>query len=459
MNSFEIRATWSLASLFAMRMLGLFMILPVFALYGESLVGATPGLIGLAIGAYGLTQAMLQVPFGLLSDRIGRKPVIVMGLLVFLVGSLVAAEADSIYGVIAGRALQGAGAIASAIMALLTDLTRDDQRAKAMAMVGASIGMSFALALVVGPVLSGWFQLEGLFIFTAVLAGLGIALTLWVVPSPDMRRVYRDTRPVMAQFSDVLKDADLLRLDLGVFVLHMMLTASFVVLPGWLLNNADIAKEQHWVVYLPILFLSFVLMLPMMIVAEKARKIKQVFLVAIVLLVLSLFSLSQWHDSVWSIAAGLFVFFWGFNLLEALLPSLVSKLAAPGFKGTSMGVYSSCQFLGAFVGGAGGGWLMGHYGDGAVYLMASGMAAVWLLFALGMKQPPYLQSVTLPLSGEGDLDSGVWASRLMTVVGVEEAVVIEEDRAAYLKVDNARLDREQLMRLSQPTLQSQAEPA
>lgn len=206
MNSFEIRATWSLASLFALRMLGLFMILPVFALYGQDLEGATPALIGIAIGAYGLTQALFQIPFGLLSDRIGRKPVIIAGLLIFLLGSLVAAQAETIYGVIAGRTLQGAGAIASAIMALLTDLTRDDQRAKAMAMVGASIGMSFALALVAGPVLAGWFELRGLFLFTAVLAGFGVALTVWVVPAPDVRKIFRDTRPVVSHFSDVLRD-------------------------------------------------------------------------------------------------------------------------------------------------------------------------------------------------------------------------------------------------------------
>ena len=459
MNSFEIRATWSLASLFALRMLGLFMILPVFALYGQDLGGATPILIGVAIGAYGLTQALFQIPFGLISDRIGRKPVIVAGLLIFLVGSLVAAEAETIYGVIAGRMLQGAGAIASAIMALLADLTRDDQRAKAMAMVGASIGMSFALALVAGPVLSAWFELKGLFLFTAVLAGFGVALTIWFVPSPDSRRVFRDTRPIVSHFSDVLRDTGLLRLNFGVFCLHMALTSTFVVMPGWLLNNADIAKDHHWIVYLPILFLSFVLMLPLMIVAEKARKIKQVFLLAVMLLGSSLFALSQWHSSLWTLVAGLFVFFWGFNLLEALLPSLVSKVAAPGFKGTSMGVYSTCQFLGAFVGGAGGGWLLGHYGDSAVYAVGCGLVVVWFLFAWSMKQPAYLQSVTLPLEDVGEQEASVWVSRLMAVTGVVEAVVIEEERAAYLKVDNARLDREQLMRLSQPSIHSQAEPA
>jgi MFS family permease len=264
---------------------------------------------------------------------------------------------------------------------------------------------------------------------------------------------------VLAHFSDVLRDTALLRLNFGVFVLHMVLTASFVVMPTWLLNNAGIDKEHHWLVYLPVLFLSFVLMLPMMIVAEKARKIKQVFLLGIAMLGASLFSLSLWHSSLMSIVLALFVFFWGFNLLEALLPSLVSKIAAPGFKGTSMGVYSTCQFLGAFTGGAGGGWLLGHYGDSTVYLVGSGLLLVWLVFASTMRQPRHLQSVTLSLTEQGEVDSSAWVARLLGVAGVEEAVVIPEDRAAYLKVDNARLDREQLMRLSQPSLADQAEVA
>ena len=452
MNSSEARATWSLASLFGLRMLGLFMILPVFAIYGEQLAGSTPQLIGLAIGAYGLTQALLQVPFGLLSDRIGRKPVIILGLIVFCVGSVVAAQSESIYGVIIGRALQGAGAIASAVMALLADLTRDDQRAKAMALVGASIGLSFSLALIIGPVIAGIVHLQGLFWVTALLAVGGIAVTVWVVPDPDSRRVFRDTRPVMDNLVDVLKNPDLLRLDLGIFLLHMVLTASFVVLPSWLVGQANIESTHHWLVYLPVLFGSFILMLPLMIMAEKAGKVKQVFLFAIALLVVSLLAISLWHHSLVSILLGLFVFFWGFNLLEALLPSLVSKLAAPGYKGTSMGVYSTCQFLGAFVGGAGGGWLLGNFYGAAVYMVGSGLIAVWFLFALGMRQPPNLHSLTLQLSHASDLDTHVWVKRFMAIAGVEEAVVIVEDKMAYLKVDKSRLDQEQLLQLSQASV-------
>ena len=443
MNALEARATWSLASLFVFRMLGLFMVLPVFALYGQQLTGATPFLLGLAIGAYGFSQALLQVPFGYLSDRFGRKPMILAGLVLFCLGSVVAALSTSITGMILGRILQGTGAIAGPVMALLSDVTREDQRTKAMAMVGASIGLSFSLALIAGPVIAGWFDLGGIFWLTAALALVGMALTLWVVPNP-VRRHARDQRPAAAQFRVVLRQTELLRLNLGVFLLHMSMTAMFVVLPMLLVDKAGLEKSEHWQIYLPILFASFVLMLPLMIAAERRRKVKQGFLTAIVLLVTALLMLANWHGSLLAIAAGLLVYFWAFNLLEAMLPSLVSKVAAPALKGTSMGVYSTTQFLGAFAGGAGGGYLLGAYGAGAVFGLAASLVALWLLAAAGMKQPRKLQDYTLALGSINAADSAFLTQRLLGVSGVEDAVVIPHEKAAYLKVDNQCLDKEQL---------------
>lgn len=452
MNSTEIRATWSLASLFALRMLGLFMILPVFAIYGQSLSGATPLLIGLAIGAYGLSQALLQVPFGFLSDRIGRKPVIYLGLTVFGVGSVIAALSHSIEGVIIGRFLQGAGAIASAVMALLADLTRDDQRSKAMAMVGASIGMSFTLALIVGPLVSGAFDLNGIFWLTAGFALLGMLVTWRLVPNVEVHRCPPLTGPVIGQFRDVFRNPELMRLNLGVMMLHMVQTAGFVVMPVLLLEHTQLDKTEHWKVYLPVLFVSFVLMLPMMIFAEKRRQIKPVFLLAIGLVLASMLMLGHWHTSLLTLVAGLFVFFWGFNLLEAMLPSLVSKIADAGFKGTSMGVYSTCQFLGAFLGGAGGGYVAGHFGPGAVYGAASALILVWLVLASSMKPPRPLQDYTLKLDAldKGGQDS--LTQRLLAVSGVEEVVIIADENTAYLKVDNRRLDKEQLQEVAAAAL-------
>lgn len=443
MNATEIRATWSLASLFAFRMLGLFMVLPVFAVYGQELAGATPALIGLAIGAYGFSQAVLQVPFGFLSDRFGRKNVILAGLVLFALGSVLAALATDIYGVILGRVLQGAGAIAGAVMALLSDLTREEQRTKSMAMVGASIGMSFSLALIAGPMIAAWFDLQGVFWLTAMLAVVGMALTVWVVPDPRVQTV-RDNRPVAAQFWIVLRQPELMRLNVGVFLLHMSMTAMFVVVPSLLLEKAQVDKASHWQVYLPVLFASFVLMLPLMIAAERKQKVKQVFLCAIGLLVMSQLMLARWHDSLLSIVAGLLVFFWAFNLLESMLPSLVSKVASPALKGTSMGMFSTTQFLGAFAGGAGGGFMLGHYGASAVYGLAAGMVVVWLLVAAGMKQPRKLQDYTLHIQNIDAAATAILTKRLLGVNGVEDVVVIPQEKAAYLKVDNRCLDKEQL---------------
>ena len=256
MTRTEARSAASMAGIYALRMLGLFMILPVFALYADELEGATPALAGLAIGIYGMTQALLQIPYGLLSDRIGRKPVIIFGLLVFALGSAIAASADNIHLVIFGRALQGAGAIAAAVMALTADLIREEHRVKAMAIIGMSIGASFALAMVLGPVLNTWIGVPGIFWLTAVLALGGIAVVVLVVPNPVVTRVRRDAEAVPAQFASVLRDAQLFRLDIGIFALHLILTASFVVLPLALRDIAGLPANRHWEVYLPVLLLS-----------------------------------------------------------------------------------------------------------------------------------------------------------------------------------------------------------
>ncbi|MDX1694187.1 MAG: MFS transporter [Ketobacteraceae bacterium] len=448
MSPVEKRATLALSTLFMTRMLGLFMILPVFSVYGLALEDATPFLLGVAIGAYGLTQALLQVPFGLCSDHFGRKPVIIFGLVIFLVGSVVAANADSVYDVIFGRALQGAGAIASAVMALLADLTRDENRTKAMAMVGASIGASFALALVIGPLIAGFEGLAGLFWLTAFLAGLGILITIFLVPSPVSSHWHRESRPVLGQFTEVMQHRELLRLDFGVFLLHLTLTASFVAVPILLQRDLGFENSQHWKLYLPVMVAAFAFMVPLMILAEAKRRIREVFLLAILLLGCGLLSLYLLNHSLWLVALGLFVYFWAFNLLEAMLPSLVSKIAPPGSKGTSMGVYSASQFMGAFVGGSAGGFLLGYSGDRAVFLLCAALALCWLWIAFGMGQPKFLQSYRVDLSTLDSPDPKSLVNRFLEVVGVEEAVVILEEQAAYLKVDRKRLDQEQLGKIT-----------
>lgn len=444
----EWRATISLASIFFLRMLGLFMVLPVFALYAEELQNNTPLLTGLAIGVYGLTQAILQIPFGLASDRVGRKPVIIFGLLLFAFGSVVAANALTIEGVIIGRALQGSGAIAAAVMALAADLTREEQRSKAMAVIGASIGLAFMVALMAGPILAESIGVDGIFWLTGALALGGIIVVLWWVPSPVKIRVHRDAESVPGELLNMLQDGQLLRLDVGILTLHMILTAVFVVVPLSLRDVAGIAAEQHWSIYLPVLLFSFVVMLPFMIHAERRRKIKPVFLGAIAGLVVALLGLTWSQQHIGMIVIFLFVFFVAFNLLEAMLPSLVSKIAPPASKGSAMGVYSSSQFFGAFLGGVGGGWIHGQYGVSAVFLGAAGMAAVWLGVAASMRTPRHLSSYLLNIGQRSEREAEHLVVELTRVKGVAEAVVIAQDGIAYLKVDRHALDVAELQRFS-----------
>ena len=449
MSSGETRAASGLALVFAFRMLGMFMVLPVLATYGMDLAGATPALIGLAIGAYGLTQAFLQIPFGVISDRIGRRPVIYGGLVIFAIGSVVAAQADSIWGVIAGRILQGAGAISAAVMALLSDLTREQNRTKAMAMIGMSIGVSFAVAMVVGPLLTRAFGLHGLFLATGLLALVGIVLVAFVVPKATAHTRHRESGVARGEMLATLKHPDLLRLDLGIFVLHSILMASFVALPLALVERAGLPKEQHWWVYLTALVVSFFAMIPFIIYGEKKRKMKRVLLGAVATLMLVELFFWAFGDGLKALVIGTVVFFTAFNLLEASLPSLISKVSPAGGKGTAMGVYSTSQFLGSAMGGILGGWLFQHGGLGVVFIGCAALCALWLAIAVTMREPPYVTSLRLPLSPQAMRETGL-AERLKTVPGVTDAVVVAEEAAIYIKLDKEILDRTALERLVNP---------
>lgn len=445
MTGKERQSVISLALLYATRMLGLFMVLPVFVLYGQQLEGSTELLMGVAIGAYGLSQAIFQVPFGALSDRFGRKRLISIGLVLFFLGSVLAAVSEDIYGVIVGRFLQGSGAIASVLMALLSDITSEESRTKAMAMIGMSIGVSFSVALVVGPLFGELFGLQGIFWLTAGLAVFGLFWLWMFVPTPVQGLKHRETRLFKDQLGATLRNKELLRLDWGIFALHLCLTAMFIAVPMSLLNKVHVPAEDHWLVYLTVMVFSFFSMVPFIIVGEKKRKMRPVFLFAIALLAVSALS-AQWTlTDFWGFWFSLFFFFMAFNLLEASLPSLVSKISPAGGKGTAMGVYSTSQFFGAFVGGVIGGWVLSLYGESGVYVFVSVMCLLWLGIAFGMKNPNPETAMALHFEQIKSVDNAQLISEQLSLVpGVEEVVVIPEDAIAYLKVIKTELDLEAL---------------
>ena len=450
MSPAETRAAGGLAMVFAFRMLGMFMVLPVLATYGQELAGSTPALIGLAIGAYGLTQALLQIPFGVLSDRIGRRPVIYAGLLIFAAGSALAANADSIWGVIAGRVLQGAGAISAAVMALLSDLTREQHRTKAMALIGMSIGVSFALAMVAGPLVTRAFGLSGLFWITAGMALFGMVVVAGMVPKATAALRHRESGVARQALGGILRHGELLRLDVGILVLHAILMASFVALPLTLVEQAGLPRDEHWWVYLVAMLVGFFAMVPFIIYGEKKRQMKRVLLGAVALLLVCELYFWQLGHSLTALVIGAILFFMAFNLLEASLPSLVSKVSPAAGKGTAMGVYSTSQFLGAALGGIFGGWLLEQGGLGAVFIGCALLCAIWLVIAATMREPPYVTSLRLSLSRAALADTGLTA-RLLAVPGVADVVVVAEEAALYIKVDTEQLDRASLERLIEPT--------
>ncbi len=450
MTPVERRASIGLAGIYGLRMLGLFIILPVFALYAEHLPGGDNKLlVGVALGAYGLTQAILQIPFGLMSDRYGRKPMIYISLLLFALGSFIAAFAHDIYWVIIGRVIQGTGALNAAVMALAADLTREEHRTKAMAMIGITIGITFSISLVLSPVLYQAIGVPGIFAMTGVLALLAMLVVKYVIPNPAITRFHSDTEASSKHLGAVLRHKELLRLDFGIFTLHAILMSVFMQVPSVLRNNG-LEAAQHWHVYLPVLLMAFVLMVPPIILAEKKARMKQVFVGAIALAVLGQLTLMLLQHSVWGVAAALALFFTAFNILEAALPSLISKVAPLASKGTAMGVYSSVQFLGAFFGASIGGLLMQYFGGNSVFAFAVVLLLLWLAAASTMQVPATVRTRLYHLPELDEADSNTLQRQLAQVRGVREAMVVAAECMACLKVDTQVFDEaavEQLLRM------------
>ncbi|NOS97982.1 MAG: MFS transporter [Methylotenera sp.] len=460
MTPLEMRATTSLASIYGLRMFGMFSILPIFAIYASSLPEhPTPFRIGLAMGAYGLTQALFQLPFGMASDKFGRKPMIYLGLGIFAIGSMVAALAMTIEGVIFGRAIQGAGAVSAVVTALLADLTRDEHRTKAMATIGATIGVAFAVSLVGGPLLNQWIGVPGIFFMTALLTLAAMAVVKFVVPDPIHSHFHSDASAAPAKLKDVLKNKQLLRLNYGIFALHAAQMAMFVVVPFAITKSSNLVVNHHWYIYLPVLVASFVFMVPAIIYAEKQAKMKQVFVGAVATMLLAQLVFAGSIQHFWGIVFSLTLYFIAFNILEASLPSIISKMAPAAAKGTAMGVYNTSQSLGIFVGGAVGGYLSHKLDFASVFIFCSVMMLLWLILAYTMQAPPAVKTKMVSLDENSPELTGEQAitlkNQLAQLAGVIEAVVLPQERTVILKIDRMQSGDEAQLQAQVHTLVDQ----
>ena len=445
MSPTEKRATLSIAGIFSTRMLGLFMIFPVFALFAEAEFSEVTGLqIGIAIGIYGLTQALLQIPYGMLSDRYGRKPLMIAGMLVFMAGSVVCALAESIELMILGRAIQGMGAVAAVLMATVGDLVTEKYRLRAMSVVGITIGLSFTLSLIAGPVLASLFGVRGIFWIIGLLALIGILLVIFALPKIENQSFQREAETDSSHFGEILRNPQLLRLDLGVFILHAILTAMFIVVPLTLRDGAQLEVLSHWKLYLPVMLLSFLFMVPFILQAESRDRMKPVFAGAIGLLVLVQVGFMNFHEGFWVLFALLLIFFTAFNVLEASLPSLVVKLAPADKKGTASGVYSTSQFLGAAAGGVLGGYFHQYYGYTGDFAFTTVIGSIWFIAAITMQKPLPLSITSVPLKGVLVSEVEALQNKLLAYDGVYEVVVLPEENRIYFKVDRKIIGDEAL---------------
>lgn len=450
MTALEWRVAGSLAMIYAARMLGLFMILPVFSLYASYYPHSTDFLVGLAIGIYGLTQALLQIPLGILSDRMGRKPVIIGGLVCFALGSVVAALSTTIEWVIVGRALQGMGAISAVTLALAADLTQEQNRTRVMSVIGITIALSFAGGMVLGPLISHYYGMAGVFWFTAALAVIGILLIVTLIPTPDQVLAHPDTGVLRGYLGKIIQDPIMMRLNAGVFTLHMIMTASFLVVPTLLTEALGLEQAQHWKVYLPIFLGAFVLSVPLIVAAEKYRKMRTILISAIALLVAAELIMGLSTHTLTGFLLGFLVFFVGFNFLEASQPSLVAKYSKVNLKGTAMSLYSMAQVLGIFTGGAVGGYVKHHFGIQGIFIGNAVVAGIWLVLALGLPAIKFYTSriIRLDPSYLGQKKELV-EQALGQVQGVQEIYIDSHTGRAYLKVDE-HLDEQGLEVFTHP---------
>lgn len=444
----EWRASTSLAGVYALRMLGMFLVLPVLALHARELPGAAAGeemkMVGYAMAAYAMTQALFQLPLGMASDKFGRKKVIYAGMLLFAIGSLMATFAESVQMLILARAIQGAGAVSAAVTALLADLTREEVRTRAMSMIGLSIGITFSLSLILSPILTQWVGVNGLFAIMSALTLASIAVVAKITPAePRQHRLHQDTQTQWRRMGEVLQNTRLLNLNFGIFTLQTCLMAMFATLP-FALHNLGLEKTQHWIIYLPATIIGLILMIPAIIIGETRNKLKPVFLLGIILTALAQFALIASIHSTWLIAVCLIIYFIGFNILEASLPSLVSKIAPSDLKGTAMGVYNTLQSVGLLVGGICGALIYDAYGHYGVLIFCTVLTLVWLMFASISPAPKPVRNLMFAISDAEELQLEKWKSEIIAIEGVEEIHISADKKTIFVKVLQQNCDENKI---------------
>lgn len=447
----EWRASTSLAGVYALRMLGMFLVLPVLALHARDLASTLPQteqlkMVGLAMAMYGLTQALLQLPLGILSDKIGRKPVIYMGLLIFAGGSFLAATAHDVQTLVIARAIQGAGAVSAAVTALVADLTREEVRTRAMSMIGLSIGLTFSVSLVLSPTLAHYIGVNGLFAVMGILTLTSIAVVKWFTPNPTQSRIHEDAEARVGRLGEVCRNTQLLRLNFGIFALQAGLMAIFTALP-FALEQLGWAKSNHWQVYLPATVIGLILMVPAIIIGETRNKLKPVFLLGIALVWLAQLSLNFSLHSAWLIGLCLIVYFIGFNILEASMPSLVSKIAPSNLKGTAMGVYNTLQSIGVFAGGMIGSKMYAYFGFTGVFTFCCGLIGIWFILALQAPAPKPVKNVVLALPSHWQTRQTELLSQLKTVAGIEAISFSEDQQTLFIKALQHGFDETQVKQI------------
>lgn len=437
MSKLELRAVYGLGAIFSLRMFGMFMILPILTTYGMNIYEANKMLIGFAIGIYGLMQAIFQIPMGLLSDKFGRKLIIVFGLFIFACGGIIPILINNIWGLILGRALQGSGAITAAIMALLSDLTTEQNRTKAMAFIGFSLGLTFAISIVIGPILNNVIGIQGLFWIITLLALVGIILLLTVVPTTSgISILNRESSIIYSTLNKVLINSQLLKLDFSIFCLHMILMSIFMVLPS-LLSYAGFLLKNQWEIYLVVILISFVAVIFIITFAETKRKIKNVFLSCIFLILLTEFLLTIASNNLYFIFISMQMFFLAFSTLETILPSMISKESPVSYKGTAMGVYSTSQFCGVACGGIASGYLYHYYGIPIVLFSCILITTIWLLISITLQEPSYMNSLRFVLTEHciTVTQANNLLQCLQKLPGISEVIIIPEEQSLYIKTD------------------------